>query len=290
MAEDAVIISYMIDLRNMGTHNADIGFKSGYLPELEKMLLEKLPNCGIKARPHIESRLKTLKKKWAIVYDMMLNISGFGWDSTRKMVTAEDDVWEAYVATHKEAAPFRLKSFSHFEELSIIYAKDRAIGKDAQAVEDILKEFEIEDLTAVTEEADVNTSNENKSANANTITSGDVSRANLPPTEDPGSVSSGKKWKKNEGDFSIISQAVNTMASDMNEACMMLSKSIHSDIVQEKFLELPGALRSVDGFISAQCCFGIYIFAAIFLSGVMRPSSRSEIIKVRTHVLITSFT
>ncbi|PKI68877.1 hypothetical protein CRG98_010732 [Punica granatum] len=89
MAEDAALISCMIDLRNMGSHNVDTGFKSGYLPELEKMLFEKLSNSGIKARPHIKSRLKTLKREWAIVYDMMLNTSGFRWDSTRKMVTAK---------------------------------------------------------------------------------------------------------------------------------------------------------------------------------------------------------
>ncbi|OWM72011.1 hypothetical protein CDL15_Pgr017894 [Punica granatum] len=78
LAEDAVLISCMIDLRNMGTHNTNTGFKSGYLLELEKMLLEKLPNCDIKARPHIESRLKTLKREWANMHDMMLNTSGFG--------------------------------------------------------------------------------------------------------------------------------------------------------------------------------------------------------------------
>ncbi|OWM89103.1 hypothetical protein CDL15_Pgr026266 [Punica granatum] len=99
MAEDVALISCMIDLRNMGTHNADTGFKSGYLLELEKMLLEKLPNC----------------------------------------------------------------------------------------------ELEIEDLTGSAEEVDVNPSNPNESANANTPISGDVSRAHLPPTEDPGSASSGKK-------------------------------------------------------------------------------------------------
>ncbi|OWM83635.1 hypothetical protein CDL15_Pgr004064 [Punica granatum] len=198
LPEDAVLISCMIDQRNMGTHNADTGFKSGYLPELEKMLLEKLTNCGIKARPHVESRLKTLKREWAIVYDMMLNIIGFGWDSTRKMVMAEDDVWETYVATHKEAAPFKLRSFPHFEELSMIYAKGRATGKDAQAVEDILQELEIEDLTGVAKEADVNHSNPNESAN---------------------------------------------------------------DIYQEKFLELPRALRNVDGLTSAQVCMAIQKFS-----------------------------
>ncbi|XP_031389451.1 uncharacterized protein LOC116202076 isoform X2 [Punica granatum] len=260
MAEDAALISCMIDLRNMGSHNADTGFKSGYLPELEKMLFEKLPNSGIKARPHIESRLKTLKREWAIVYDMMLNTSGFGWDSTRKMVTAEDDVWEAYVASHKEAAPFRQRSFPHFEELSMIYAKDRATGKDVQSVKDILQELDIEDLTATAEEADANHSNPNESGNANTPTSGDVSRAHQPPTDATGSASAGKKRKKSEADFSTISHDVNTMASDMKEACIMLSKSVHSDVLQEKFLELPGALRSVEGLTSAQVRMAIQKF------------------------------
>ncbi|OWM77811.1 hypothetical protein CDL15_Pgr004505 [Punica granatum] len=212
----------MIDLRNMGSHNVDTGFKSGYLPELEKMLFEKLSNSGIKARPHIKSRLKTLKREWAIVYDMMLNTSGFRWDSTRKM--------------------------------------DRATGKDAQSVEDILQELDIEDLTAAAEEADVNNSNPNESGNANTPTSGDVSRAYQPPTDATGSASAGKKRKKSEADFSTISHPVNTMASDMKEACMMLSKSVHSDIVQEKFLELSGALRSVESLTSAQVRMAIEKF------------------------------
>ncbi|OWM74763.1 hypothetical protein CDL15_Pgr004530 [Punica granatum] len=276
MAEDAALISCMIDLRNMGSHNADAGFKSGYLPELEKMLFEKLLNSGIKAMPHIESRLKTLKREWAIVYDMMLNTSGFGWNSTRKMVTAEDD-------THKEAAPFRQRSFPHFEELSMIYANDRATGKDAQAVEDILQELDIEDLTATVEEADVNHSNPNESGNTNTTTSGDVSHAHQTPTDATGSASAGKKRKKSEADLSTISHAVNTMVSDMKEACMMLSKSVHSDIVQEKFLEFPGALRSVEGLTSAQVRMAIQKFGNhpnyILLFFGTEPEHRLEMIQ-----------
>ncbi|XP_062109597.1 uncharacterized protein LOC133821132 [Humulus lupulus] len=33
--------------------------------------------------------------------------SGFGWDNDRKTVTAEKSVWEAYLQSHKEAAPSR---------------------------------------------------------------------------------------------------------------------------------------------------------------------------------------
>ncbi|XVF56131.1 hypothetical protein PTKIN_Ptkin06aG0092400 [Pterospermum kingtungense] len=53
----------MVDLRNIGSYiyNADTGFKAGYLLELERMLAKKLPNANIKGKPHIESRIKTLK-------------------------------------------------------------------------------------------------------------------------------------------------------------------------------------------------------------------------------------
>ncbi|OWM83477.1 hypothetical protein CDL15_Pgr012958 [Punica granatum] len=96
--------------------------------------------------------------------------------------------------------------------------------------------------------------------NANTPTLGDVSRAHLSPREESESASLGRKKKKIESDFSAIFEAVNTMTVDIKEACLILSKSIHSDIVQEKFLELPGALRSVDGITSAEARMAIQKF------------------------------
>ncbi|OWM73977.1 hypothetical protein CDL15_Pgr022248 [Punica granatum] len=78
----------------------------------------------------------------------------------------------------------------------MIYTNDRATRKDAQAVEYILKELEIEDLTGAAEEAEVNHSNQNESANANIPTSRDVSCAHLPPRKESGSGSSGRKRKK----------------------------------------------------------------------------------------------
>ncbi|MFQ6656462.1 hypothetical protein Gotur_026565 [Gossypium turneri] len=78
--EDAALVSCMVDLHNVGTFNADTGFKAGYLNELEKMLEKALPNAMLKARPDIESRIRLLKRDWSIVYDMLngQNNSGFG--------------------------------------------------------------------------------------------------------------------------------------------------------------------------------------------------------------------
>ncbi|MFQ6629785.1 hypothetical protein Gotur_007679 [Gossypium turneri] len=145
--EDAALVSCMVDLHNVGTFNADTGFKADYLNELEKMLEKALPNAMLKARPNIESRIRLLKRDWSIVYDMLngQNNSGFGWDDHRQVIVAED-------ASHKEASQFRHRSFPYYNQLTAIYAKDRATGKDAQTAADVLEEINAEDVPS----ADIN--------------------------------------------------------------------------------------------------------------------------------------
>ncbi|MFQ6619938.1 hypothetical protein Gotur_000392 [Gossypium turneri] len=75
------------------------------------MLEKVLPNAMLKAKPNLESRIRTLKRDWSIVYDMLSgkNNSGFG-------------------------------------QLTAIYAKDQAIEKDAQTAADIIEEIDVEDV------------------------------------------------------------------------------------------------------------------------------------------------
>ncbi|MFQ6655588.1 hypothetical protein Gotur_026083, partial [Gossypium turneri] len=152
--EDAALVSCMADFHNVGTFNADMGFKAGYLNELEKILEKALPNIMLKARPNIESRIRLLKRDWSIVYDMLngQNNSGFGWDDHRQVVVAEDAVWDSYLKSHKEAGQFKHCSFPYYDQLTSIYAKDRATGKDAQTAADVLEEINAEDVPA----ADIN--------------------------------------------------------------------------------------------------------------------------------------
>ncbi|KAF7812028.1 protein ALP1-like [Senna tora] len=51
--------------------------------KLQQKMAEKCPGCGIKANPHIQSRLKTMKVNWSAVYELA-NASGFGWDPVLK--------------------------------------------------------------------------------------------------------------------------------------------------------------------------------------------------------------
>ncbi|MBA0779995.1 hypothetical protein Gotri_004150 [Gossypium trilobum] len=127
----------MVDLHNVGTFNADTGFKAGYLNEMERMLEKVLPYAMLKAKPNLESRIRTLKRDWAIVYDILSgkDNSDFGSDD------------------HKEADQFRHRSFPYYDQLTTIYAKDRATGKDAQIVVDIIEKIDAEDVvTANTHE------------------------------------------------------------------------------------------------------------------------------------------
>ncbi|KAJ4834782.1 hypothetical protein Tsubulata_002188, partial [Turnera subulata] len=121
-----------MDIR--GRQQAHRRFTSaGHFTAVEELLVVSLPGSGIKAKPHIESRMRTLKTHFSILYDMIAGrgTSGFGWDNDRKCITAENSVWEEYLKSHLDAEPFRYKSFPFYEELSIIFGKDRATGKEA---------------------------------------------------------------------------------------------------------------------------------------------------------------
>ena len=88
-----------MNMTNAGGYKADNGFKLGYLQHLEQSLKVSLPNSGLLDNSYIASKIKTMKKDWQCVYDMVngSNTSGFGYDPEKKCVTAEEPVWEAYL-------------------------------------------------------------------------------------------------------------------------------------------------------------------------------------------------
>ncbi|KAH1129093.1 hypothetical protein J1N35_000471 [Gossypium stocksii] len=76
-----------VDLHNNGTFNASTGFKVGYLLELERIMETFLPHAMPKAKPNLESKIRTLKKDSTIIYNMLRgkDNSDFGWDDHRHM-------------------------------------------------------------------------------------------------------------------------------------------------------------------------------------------------------------
>ncbi|KAK9124276.1 hypothetical protein Sjap_013878 [Stephania japonica] len=142
--EVANLVKAMKDMVNSGAYKGDNGFKPGYITFLEETLKISCPNSGIKGRPHIESHIKTLKRDWSMVHDMVNNTrngsGGFFFDSSRNMVVASDDVWDEYTRHSPEASQWRNKLFHHYEDCCIIFGRDRATGEEARAPADILEE------------------------------------------------------------------------------------------------------------------------------------------------------
>ncbi|KAH1107545.1 hypothetical protein J1N35_011313 [Gossypium stocksii] len=111
-------------------------------------------NClGALDGTHIKIKVPTVDKPR---YRMRKVMSGFSQSSVssqssrgtkRKWVPEEDAALVAYMS-HKEAAQFRHRSFPYYDQLTAIYAKDRATGKDAQTAADIIEEINAEDVVA----------------------------------------------------------------------------------------------------------------------------------------------
>ncbi|RWR92047.1 putative nuclease HARBI1 [Cinnamomum micranthum f. kanehirae] len=83
----------------------------------------------------LKNRFKTLKKTYASM-KAMLDLSRFGWDDTRKMVTAEPEVWKQYLAAHPKAIQYKGKSLPDWASLAIIFEDSVADGRDGFASND----------------------------------------------------------------------------------------------------------------------------------------------------------
>nr|KAJ0186237.1 hypothetical protein LSAT_V11C900486660 [Lactuca sativa] len=98
--EDAKLIEALLELHVSRKYGgADNGFKPGYLKAVQQLLDVSLPNSGLKAEPHMKSRMKTWKNHFKIVYDMVdgTNTSGFGWDTDKCCVHTDAEVWDEYI-------------------------------------------------------------------------------------------------------------------------------------------------------------------------------------------------
>ncbi|KAK9665080.1 hypothetical protein RND81_14G088900 [Saponaria officinalis] len=141
--EDRALVSAMQDLLDLGGWKADNGqFKNGAYAKIESLMEQKLPGCGKKAKPHIESRVKTLRKHYDAITEMLSpQANGFGWNDEGKFVTCEQSVWDNWLKSHKNAAGLRNRPFPLIEEIGRIFGKDRATGLEGDSIQDALEEM-----------------------------------------------------------------------------------------------------------------------------------------------------
>ena len=78
--KDIKLVEALVEYHHEKEANLENKFKPGYLKILEGKISTKLPNAGLRAKPHIESRMRTLKREFQIIHEILTrpNTSGFG--------------------------------------------------------------------------------------------------------------------------------------------------------------------------------------------------------------------
>ncbi|KAJ0432778.1 hypothetical protein HanIR_Chr17g0862941 [Helianthus annuus] len=74
-----------------------------------------------------------MKKDWQALHDM-LNASRFCYDKETNCVSADTAVWGSYLEKHKKAGNWKNKKLPHYDELCVIFGKNRAQGKKVKTV------------------------------------------------------------------------------------------------------------------------------------------------------------
>ena len=72
-------------------------FRAGDTSVLERHMVAIFPGCDLKAKPQIESKIKTWKKQYSWLSSALMT-SGVGWNDTERCLDIQDDdVWDNYV-------------------------------------------------------------------------------------------------------------------------------------------------------------------------------------------------
>uniref|UniRef100_A0A2N9I4Z3 Myb/SANT-like domain-containing protein n=1 Tax=Fagus sylvatica TaxID=28930 RepID=A0A2N9I4Z3_FAGSY len=84
----------------------------------------------------LKNRFKRFRKQYNEI-KMLVEQSGFKWDETRHMVTADDNVWAEFIKAHPDMVPYRTRVVLHYNELCIICGHAVADGRYSLSCFDI---------------------------------------------------------------------------------------------------------------------------------------------------------
>ncbi|CAI0430619.1 unnamed protein product [Linum tenue] len=137
---DAILISCMMDL--VHKHQVQNGsFKNGAFNELESLMQQRAPGCGVQLEPHIRSRHKKLKSYFNAVH-LLRNQSGSGWDEITCTASMETGAFEDLIkVVHPNCKNWNNKPFPNYYELEAVFGKSgsasgRITGGIADGVND----------------------------------------------------------------------------------------------------------------------------------------------------------
>ncbi|CAN1760493.1 hypothetical protein LINPERHAP1_LOCUS7545 [Linum perenne] len=86
---------------------------------------------GIKANPHIKSRIKVFKKQFQIVQELR-GLSGVGWNDELKCVSTGDSSFSEHVQNH--SGGWNRKSFPLYDGLLVVFGQSHTNGNGAMVI------------------------------------------------------------------------------------------------------------------------------------------------------------
>ncbi|KAJ9547303.1 hypothetical protein OSB04_019846 [Centaurea solstitialis] len=138
--EGEALVNVLQELACDPLWKVDGGFKNGYMIEVHKRLVQRLPNFDKEVIPHIDSRIKYLKNKYNPLSEMLMQ-SGCQWDDVEHKLNCEKQWYDDWCKTHKNASGLWNFKFPYLQKLDLVWGRDRATGLKAedisQACEDI---------------------------------------------------------------------------------------------------------------------------------------------------------
>ncbi|XP_023760466.1 uncharacterized protein At2g29880 isoform X1 [Lactuca sativa] len=223
--EETKLVEALVIMVNTGGFRADQGFKSGYLTHLEHLLKKSMPNSGILGKPHIESKIKVMKRDWQTVHDMLnsSHTSGFSYDTVKHCMIADDQVWESYLQVHKGASKWRNKTFPYYEKLCVVFGKDRVEGNT------------VRDLVEMEEEANIEEQTQHLGNDSNDMTSSHIPPMNVNNMqyEETSSVRNNKR----KGRVDLMVKGFNDAVTCLADTMGKIANTINKDIEREEELD-----------------------------------------------------
>ncbi|KAJ7764054.1 hypothetical protein DFH07DRAFT_770703 [Mycena maculata] len=104
--------------------------ESGWTSESYNRVVVALKAAGIiRDSKQVKSCWTRTKGQYKVMKEM-LGLSGFGLDPKTKALTAEEEVWDAYLAKHPKRKPFKHRPFPHYDDMALLCDDVMATGED----------------------------------------------------------------------------------------------------------------------------------------------------------------
>ncbi|KAI7952840.1 hypothetical protein MJO29_008471 [Puccinia striiformis f. sp. tritici] len=106
---------------------SDGGFKIDVHRSIARDLSAEFPGIPFTGEK-LRSKCNQCFKKWYDAFLACKDASSFGWNEQHNMVTASEEVWEAFLRSHPAARRFKNTSFPEYHELFVIFGGHTATG------------------------------------------------------------------------------------------------------------------------------------------------------------------